>query len=125
MIRFFISLVLCALLLPLFSGCDNFKVYWWSRKAQEAHNEGEYDKAIGLYKQIIELNPDDPTFYWDLGIAYFDKGDIVNTREIIHKLKKMGHKDFAGKMEEQLRKSEHTIQRRAGDQNLKYYDMGY
>ena len=59
----------------------DLKVYWWAKEARDAHDEGNYDKAIELYKKIIELAPDDAVAYWDLGIAYLDMDDEKNARK--------------------------------------------
>jgi tetratricopeptide (TPR) repeat protein len=37
-----------------------------------------YSKAIAAYRRLIELNPDDPELYKELGEAYTDKGDSEN-----------------------------------------------
>lgn len=61
------------------SGCDlnlsNFDVQKLSIKANEYMQSGEYDKAAGRLEAIIELNPDLPETYYNLGVAYYHMED--------------------------------------------------
>ena len=66
-------------LMLFLSGCDlnlsNFDVQKLSDKAAEYMQSGEYDKAAGRLEAIIELNPDMPETYYNLGIAYYKMED--------------------------------------------------
>ena len=126
-IQYFYQIIGIVILLQFFCGCDQVKSYLWSRQAQEAHSEGEYQKAIDLYKKLIELEPSDPGHYWDLGIAYFDSGNEEKAREQIGKLRKIGQEEYAKRMEEVFRSSEHVIQRGVIDKRTKSVDgaVGY
>ena len=57
------------------NGCDlnlsNLDVQKLNTKASEYMQAGEYDKAAGRLEAIIELNPDLPETYYNLGIAYY------------------------------------------------------
>lgn len=43
-------------------------------QARLAFNSGNADKAISLYKELSELNPDDPNAYGELGNVYYAQG---------------------------------------------------
>ncbi len=44
--------------------------------------EGEYKKAIELYKTLIESDPKNTLYKIHLGVAYFDAGDYLNVIKI-------------------------------------------
>ena len=58
------------------SGCNfnlsNLDVQKLNNKASEYMQSGEYDKAASRLEAIIELNPDLPETYYNLGIAYYN-----------------------------------------------------
>ena len=72
--RFLIILMFATLI--FLNGCDlnlsNFDVQKLSTKAAEYMQAGEYDKAAGRLEAIIELNPDMPETYYNLGVAYYN-----------------------------------------------------
>ncbi|MGN0680071.1 MAG: tetratricopeptide repeat protein [Oscillospiraceae bacterium] len=39
------------------------KALLWER-ADELHRSGEYERALSLYEQIVQMSPDDPDIYW-------------------------------------------------------------
>ena len=46
----------------------------YHRYAELLHREGEHDKALGLWKQAIEMDPLVGEFYWGLGRGMLAKG---------------------------------------------------
>lgn len=56
------------------------------RKAYELFQQGQYEEAAKVYKEAIDKDPENPTLYYNLGIAYMrlDKPD-----EAIQAFKKM------------------------------------
>ena len=75
------------------------KTFWLNKQAREALDEGQLEKAVELYKELIELTPDDPGLYWDLGVAYSDMGEKGKARKQIEHLRKSGHEDLASRLE--------------------------
>ena len=121
--RFFLVFTAIFFLIPFLYGCNNAKIYWLTEKAKEAHDDGNNQKAIELYKKVIELEPNNPNNYWELGIAYLDSGEEEKANEVIAQLRKLGHDDYADKMEELIRKSKSPIiRRKVEDKELKYID---
>lgn len=43
---------------------------------------GDYDRAIGLLEQRLEAQPDEPSHYWYLGIAWLLRGDAAQAYPI-------------------------------------------
>ena len=66
-------------MLVFLNGCDlnlsNLDVQKLSNKAAEYMQAGEYDKAASRLEAIIELNPDLPETYYNLGVAYYNLED--------------------------------------------------
>ena len=97
------------------TGCEkwskSWNEYWWAKQAQEAHSNGEDKKAEELYLKLVELNPDNPDNLWDLAILYLDLNQEKKALEIRDKFEKIGQKEYAQKLEEVIRSSQHTIHR--------------
>jgi tetratricopeptide (TPR) repeat protein len=70
-------------LTELFSGDD----WYWFRlgdalhdAGQERHVVGWSREATGAYKEAIRIAPDNPYWYWNLGILYKDLGRLDEAR---------------------------------------------
>ena len=48
-------------------------------QANEAYRHGDYQKAIGLYQQVIKNGYESPAIYYNLGNAYFKSNDIPSS----------------------------------------------
>ena len=46
-------------------------------RAKDAFAAGQYDKAEKEYRDVLRLAPDDPAALRQLGIIYFDQGQIL------------------------------------------------
>ena len=46
-------------------------------EANRLYGEGQYERAIGLYKGLIEAQVADGVVYYNLGNAYYKRGDLV------------------------------------------------
>lgn len=57
-----------------------------SSKASKLFQQGKYEEAVKLYQEAVEKNPDDPIYFYNLGIAYMRLNKID---EAIEALKKM------------------------------------
>ena len=62
------------------NGCDlnlsNLDVQKLNNKAAEYMHSGEYDKAASRLEAVIELNPNLPGTYYNLGVAYYHMGEL-------------------------------------------------
>ena len=99
------NVVLCLCLLLCFTlvSCDNIKTTWLSVTANGALDKDNMDKAITQYQKLIEMHPDEYSYYWNLGVAYYRKGDSVNAKKLIKKLRALGKDDLADELEDQVK----------------------
>ena len=69
--------VFCGIL--FLNGCEknlsNVDIQKLNQKAAEYMNNAEYDKAVARLESIIDLNPDFPETYYNLGVAYYQLND--------------------------------------------------
>ncbi len=68
------------------------------QQANKAHNEGDFVKAIRIYKKLIEEDPTNELFVYDLGMAYLDSKDFGAAREQVKRLKEMKREDLADEL---------------------------
>lgn len=63
----------------LLSGCvnnlSNLDIQKLNQKASEYMEAGEYEKAIARLESILDLNPNFPQTYFNLGVAYYQIND--------------------------------------------------
>ena len=80
--------IVCSFIIVFFTGCtttgqldkasDNKALAQEKfREALQANSLNQYDKAIALLKNSVELDPLDANFHFFLGRAYLKKGDIT------------------------------------------------
>src|SRR5437773_996870 len=50
-----------------------------TERAVKRAREGDYKKAIGIYKRVLELDPSFHAARRDLAMAYMELGDVENT----------------------------------------------
>jgi len=71
--KLFALSLLCGMF--LFTGCEknlsNIDIQKLNQKATEYMEAGEYDKAVSRLEASIDLNPDLPETYYNLGVAYY------------------------------------------------------
>ncbi len=96
--------ILCLLFLAVFASCTKIENAWLLIKADTAYNQGNFPKAIDLYKKIIEANPEGADLHWKLGIAYFSNNEKENVKKEIAQLRRLGKKDMANDLEHLLNK---------------------
>ena len=97
---FYLCLPLC-----FFSvSCGNIKTFWLSTAANNALDKDDLDGAIEHYEQLIEMHPEDQSYYWNLGVAYYRKGNIVKAKKQIKKLKEIGQFELAYELENEISK---------------------
>ena len=78
--RLFAGLLLAGLLIgsqPLWSQAGREKVLEGNRN----YSEGDYDKALELYRAALEENPDSPAIRFNLGDAHFKKEELEDAAD--------------------------------------------
>ena len=85
------------------TACDNFKTFFLSAEAEHALEREDMDTAIDRYQKLVNLNPKEPEYYFDLGYAYLQKGDFDNVDQVILKLDHLGQKEMATELQKYLR----------------------
>lgn len=55
--------------------------------AIELHKQNKYDEAIAYYKEILKVKTDNPEIYMNLSIAYKQKNDTVQAKQILQEAK--------------------------------------
>ena len=83
--KFLIATVMLSMFFA--SGCNlnlsNLDVQKLNNKAAEYMQAGEYDKAASRLEAIIDLNPDLPETYYNLGIAYYQMSEYSKATEAL------------------------------------------
>jgi tetratricopeptide (TPR) repeat protein len=64
---------------------NSLTVYQWSSKGDDAYNFKLYDKAIEYYKEAIKIDPMYVNAYYNIGIAYGQKGDYDEALQMFKK----------------------------------------
>lgn len=85
----------CLVFFIFLVSCDQISRGWKGLLADTAYNQGNFDRAIVLYKELIADNPDDAHLYFKLGTVYVSKEDSFNIRRTIIRLNQMGREDLA------------------------------
>jgi len=74
------------LIIFIIAGCaTNFATY---SHGDIYMKQGDYDKAIGEFKQVLEKTPNDPITLSSIGIAYYAKGDYNQAITYLQQAKK-------------------------------------
>jgi len=80
-------------------------------QANTAYNQGKYAQAIELYKKLVDENPDNPEYHYQLGLSYFSKGEKFRAQQKANRLRKLGRTDLAESLEQLLTQmTEHLIE---------------
>ena len=99
----------CLLVMFVSLSCAKAKSAILSEKAFRQHNEGNYDKAIVTYKRLIALDPKNAINYWDLAVAYIDKGDSKSAKLQVEQLRQLGENELANQLDFLVRKSGQAV----------------
>ncbi|MCH7496093.1 MAG: tetratricopeptide repeat protein, partial [Candidatus Marinimicrobia bacterium] len=73
-IKFLILSVLTAAATPIYSQQSS------SDPALNAYRQGDYDKAIELYSELLAKNSDDKNIKFNLGGAFYKKGTLNSAK---------------------------------------------
>ena len=84
----------------------NVKVFFIGEKASYQHDRGHYDRAIQSYEKLIELDPKTGSNYWNLAVAYLQKGDKVHATKQIVRLRSIGEDDLAVMLKDFIKRNE-------------------
>ncbi len=63
------------------------------QKANNAYNQGLYDSSINLYNQVLNHNVESAELYYNLGNAWFKKGEVPHAILYYEKAKKLNPND--------------------------------
>ncbi len=91
-------IILCFLLSLSSVSCAKINSVWLSATAGSALDKGQYDKAITKYEKLTELNPDEYSNYWNLGVAYARQHKYSEAQKQVVKLQKVGKDDLANEL---------------------------
>ena len=88
-LKFFFTVIISSLLL---TSCSSLNVQTLNDKAKELMNKGNIDGAIGRLESINDLNPNYPQTHYNLGIAYYKKGDYEKAVNSLNQAIKLDNK---------------------------------
>ena len=132
--KFSIILVLFLFTLNLFG---QTKIDSLVQQGVSFHDEGQYDKAIEIYKQALAIDPNSALANYEISFSYMAAGNYENS--IIHSdkvislnkdyvlqayLTKGSSLDYLGRTKESVKLFEKGL-RKFGDNYLLYYNLGY
>lgn len=103
----FMIIIVCFALSFSSLSCAKVKSVWLSATAGSALDKGQYDKAIAKYEKLTELNPDDYSNYWNLGVAYARQKQYTKAQKQIAKLESLGKDDLAEELKKAISDQKH------------------
>jgi len=71
--RFFILMILLIIVFPVIVMGQTAAE--WFTSAERNYNNGNWDRAISDYSQVLRLETNNPFAYYNRGVAYSQKGD--------------------------------------------------
>ena len=95
-------ILIVALSLP---GCSKIKREFILYQATQAHDKGDYQRAIDKYQKVLEISPEDDSVLYNLGVAYIYNNQLKKARQQVEILKKLDHDDYANLLQELIDKS--------------------
>ncbi len=98
----FFPLLLSVFFLFSTASCDSARTFFRLLKAETAYNQGKFDVAIRIYREILRKYPLKGELHWKLGIAYYSKGDIEGVKEQEARLRKLKEEALADDLERLL-----------------------
>lgn len=66
-----------------------------SSKASKLFQQGKYEEAAKLYREAIDENPEDPIYYYNLGIAYMRLNKDDEAIEVFKKMTEIQSESFS------------------------------
>ena len=99
-------LVVAILAIVVFLAVSFPKIRWEMTRYQatQAHDKGDYEKAIEKYKQLLEMKPADPEILYNSGVAYISNNQAGKAKEQMQKLRNVGNNEFANILKELIDK---------------------
>jgi len=92
----------CVGLCVFLCSCERISTAMMLMQANTSYNQGKYDKAIELYQKLIEINPANPEYHYQMGLSYFSSGDKTKVQQKANRLRKLGRDDLAQSLEQLL-----------------------
>lgn len=107
------------------------------RTGVDYHDEGNFRKALDMYKQALAIEPKSSLVHYEMALTYLSLKDYSNAikhSDAVIKINKLYVKDayiakgsaldYSGKTKESVKLFEKAI-KRFGDDHLLYYNLGY
>ncbi len=86
------------------SGCKDLKGIWIDSQAQRATDNNQFDKAVSLYQQLIDMEPGNYSNYWNLASVYLKKKDVKMVEKQLVKIRSLKEDEVADDLEKALKK---------------------
>jgi tetratricopeptide (TPR) repeat protein len=103
------KLIILAILATMMScSCKSFNSEVLYQYAERLHDEGKFDKAIVIYKKIIEHDPKNAIVHYSLGTAYANLRDIKNAQEQKSALVQLGRDDLAVELDKVITRAKYS-----------------
>lgn len=100
-----VSLIVSLLsFLAILGSCAKVEQSFTYMQAETAYNQGDLNKAVELYKKLLEKTPNDASLHWRLGTVYFSKGEKLRVQKEIIELRKLGRDDLASDLKQLVEK---------------------
>ena len=84
------------------------KAFFLSAQADHAVERQNWDKAVDCYQRLIQSNPKNADYYFDLGYVYLQKRDFEKLNGVIGDLEGMGESALAKELKQYTHKYKKT-----------------
>ena len=88
-------IILCLVLSLNPTSCQKLKVAYLKFKVDKLNTIDELGKAQSIYRRLIELEPDEYSHYWNLGIVSIQLNDKKTAGKVVEQLEGLGQPDLA------------------------------
>src|SRR3989338_2555324 len=95
-----LTLLAVSILCLALCGCNQFKTAFGILEAESAYNHGDFGKAVKIYRDLVEINPESADLHWHLGLAYFSSGNRDKVLAQIKRLKALKAKKLADDLQQ-------------------------
>ncbi|MFA5087848.1 MAG: tetratricopeptide repeat protein [Candidatus Omnitrophota bacterium] len=107
----FLVFIICVpfLIRYVLNSYSQLQKYLLLRKAGSCFDARQWDEAIKTYEKLLTLDPQEPMMYWELGLAYREKGDRAGAQRQAKELRRLGYLDWSERLETLLAESDRII----------------
>ena len=67
------------------------------QQANRLYQAEKYEQALELYKKVLSLDPYDADTYYDMGLAYYKKGEIDKAKKYLRETLNIDKKHLKAK----------------------------